>query len=55
MPLGDAGALADPLILGLEEFDEIGVGDDLFRQETTGPGDSRVFQHALVIPRYFFE
>jgi hypothetical protein len=38
--LADAGARGDPLVGGVDELLEIGVGDDLFRQVAAGAGDA---------------
>ncbi len=39
-PLADAGARGDPLVAGVDEFLEVGVGDDFFRQIAAGAGDA---------------
>jgi hypothetical protein len=39
-PLADAGARGDPLVGGVDELFQIGVGDDLFRQVAAGAGDA---------------
>jgi hypothetical protein len=39
-PLADAGARGNPFVGRLDEFLEIGVGDDLFRQVAAGAGDA---------------
>jgi hypothetical protein len=38
--LADAGARGDPLVGGVDELLEIGVGDDPFRQVAAGAGDA---------------
>jgi hypothetical protein len=38
--LADARARGDPLVAGVDELLEIGVGDDLFRQVAAGAGDA---------------
>jgi hypothetical protein len=38
--LADAGARGDPLVGGVDELFEIGVGDDLLRQVAAGAGDA---------------
>jgi len=40
MPLADAAARSDPLVGGVDEFLQIGIGQDAFRQETAGTGDA---------------
>jgi hypothetical protein len=44
--LADARARCDPLVGGIDEFFQIGVGDDPLRQETAGAGDACVGQSA---------
>jgi hypothetical protein len=39
-PFADAGARGDPFVGGIDEFLEIGVGDDFFRQIAAGAGDA---------------
>jgi hypothetical protein len=39
-PFADARARGDPLIGGIDEFFQIGVGDDFFRQITAGASDA---------------
>jgi hypothetical protein len=46
-PLADAGPRGDPLVGRVDDFLEIGVGDDLFRQVAAGAGDARVDQKVL--------
>ena len=36
----DPGALADPLVAGIEELGQVVVGDDTFREVVTHPRDS---------------
>jgi len=38
--LADARARRDPLVGGFDDFFEIGVGDDFFRQVAAGAGDA---------------
>jgi hypothetical protein len=38
--LADAGARGNPFVGGVDDFFEIGVGDDLFRQVAAGAGDA---------------
>jgi hypothetical protein len=38
--LADAGARGDPLVGGIDDLLEIGVGDDLLRQIAAGAGDA---------------
>jgi hypothetical protein len=38
--LADAGARGDPLVAGVDELLEVGVGDDFFRQIAAGAGDA---------------
>jgi hypothetical protein len=38
--LADARARCDPFVGGLDDFFEIGVGDDFFRQIAAGAGDA---------------
>jgi hypothetical protein len=38
--LADARARGDPLVGGVDDLFEIGVGDDFFRQITAGAGDA---------------
>jgi len=38
--LADARARCDPLVGGFDDFFEIGVGDDFFRQVAAGAGDA---------------
>jgi hypothetical protein len=40
MTLANAGAFADPFVVGVDELFQIGVGDDPLRQETAGTGDA---------------
>jgi hypothetical protein len=40
MPLADTAARSDPLVGGIDEFLQIGIGQDSFRQKTTGTGDA---------------
>jgi hypothetical protein len=38
--LADARARGDPLVGGLDDLFEVGVGDDFFRQVAAGAGDA---------------
>jgi len=38
--LADAGARRNPLVAGVDELFEIGVGDDFLRQIAAGAGDA---------------
>ena len=40
MALADAGARRDPLVAGIDQLLEIGVGDDFLRQIAAGAGDA---------------
>jgi hypothetical protein len=42
--LADAAARSDPLVGGVDEFLQIGIGQDAFRQKTAGARDACVDQ-----------
>jgi hypothetical protein len=44
MPLANATARSDPLVGGIDEFFQIRVGQDAFRQKTAGTGNTCVDQ-----------
>jgi hypothetical protein len=44
MALADAAARGDPLVGGIDEFFQFGIGDDAFRQKTAGARDACVDQ-----------
>ena len=49
MPFADAGALDDPLIGGIDQLFEIGVGEDAVRQIAAGAENAGIGQAATLV------
>jgi len=47
VPLTDAGARGDPLVAGIDEFLQIGVGNDLLGEVAAGAGNACVDQDRI--------
>jgi hypothetical protein len=47
VPLPDTGSTGDPLVIGIDEFFQLCIGDDAFRQEAAGADDARVSQSRI--------